>query len=69
MKKYIKLHFYFNDYRCSAKTLCPVLIDVDSIKLVLRSGTGSIVSIDNGEVMNVVETIEEIKNLLNTKQE
>lgn len=67
MKKYIKLHFYFNDYRCSAKTLCPVVIDVDSIKLVSRYGTGSIVSIDNGESMNVVETIEEIKNMLDIK--
>lgn len=67
MKKYIKLHFYFNDYRCSAKTLCPVVIDVDSIKLVSRYGTGSIVSIDNGESINVVETIEEIKNMLDIK--
>lgn len=46
MGKYIKLHYYFNDYRCSAKTLYPILIDVDSIKLVSRYvhyGTGSIV--------------------------
>ena len=67
MKKYIELHYYFNDYRCSANQIYPVLIDVDSIKLVLRSGNGSIVSIDNGESMNVVETIEEIKNMLDIK--
>lgn len=68
MKKYIELHYYFNDYRCSANKIYPVLIDVDSIKLVLRSGNGSIVSIDNGESMNVVETIEEIKNMLDNKK-
>ena len=67
MGKYIKLHYYFYNYRCSAKALCPVLIDVDSIKLVLHSETESIVSIDNGEAMNVVETIEEIKNMLDIK--
>lgn len=67
MKKYIELHYYFNDYKCSAKASCPVLIDVDSINLVLHSETGSIVSIDNGEAMNVVETIEEIKNMLDIK--
>lgn len=68
MKKYIELHYYFNDYRCSVNQIYPVVIDVDSIKLVLRSKTGSIVSIDNGESMNVVETIEEIKNMLDTKE-
>lgn len=69
MKKYIELHYYFNDYRCSANKIFPVLICVDSIKLVLHSETGSIVLIDNGESMNVVETLEEIENMLNTKQE
>ena len=68
MKKYIELHYYFDDYRCSANQIYHVLIDVDSIKLVLRSKTGSIVLIDNGESVNVVETIEEIKNMLNTKE-
>ena len=67
MKKYIELHYYSNDYRCSANQIYPVLIAVDSIKLVLHSKTGSIVSIDNGESMNVVETIEEIKNMLDIK--
>lgn len=67
MKKYIELHYYSNDYRCSANQIYPVLIDVDSIKLVLHSETGSIVSVDNGESMNVVETIEEIKNMLDIK--
>jgi hypothetical protein len=49
-----------------------MLIDVDSIKLVssyTRYGNGSVVTMNNGEMINVVETIEEIKNLLNTKQE
>ena len=68
MKKYIELHYYFNDYRCSANKILPVLICVDSIKLVLHSETGSIVSIDNGESMNVVETIEVIKNMLDNKK-
>lgn len=72
MKRYIELHYYFNDYRCSAKELCSMLIDVDSIKLVssyTRYGNGSVVTMNNGEMINVVETIQEIKNLLNTKQE
>lgn len=70
MKKYIELHYYFNDYRCSAKALCPVLIDIDSIKLVssyTRYGNGSVVTMNNGEMINVVETIEEIKNMLDNK--
>lgn len=67
MKKYIELHYYSDDYRCSVNQIYPVLIDVDSIKLVLHSETGSIVSVDNGESMNVVETIEEIKNMLDIK--
>jgi len=68
MGKYIKLHHYFYNYRCSKKELCSVLIYTDSIKLVSRSGTGSIVTMNNGEMINVVETTEEIENLLNTKQ-
>ena len=67
MKKYIELHYYSYDYRCSVNQIYPVLIDVDSIKLVLHSETGSIVLVDNGESMNVVETIEEIKNMLDIK--
>lgn len=70
MGKYIKLHYYFYNYRCSKKELCSILIYTDSIKLVSsysHYGTGSIVSVDNGESMNVVETIEEIKNMLDIK--
>lgn len=72
MGKYIKLHYYFYNYRCSKKELCSILIYTNSIKLVSsysHYGTGSIVTMNNGESINVVETIEEIKNLLNTKQE
>lgn len=69
MGKYIRLHYYFYNYRCSKKELCSILIYTDSIKLVLHSETGSIVTMNNGESINVVETIEEIKNMLNTKQE
>lgn len=71
MKKYIELHYYFNDYRCSEKKLCSMLIDIDSIKLVssyTRYGNGSVVTMNNGEMINVVETIEEIKNMLDNKK-
>lgn len=70
MGKYIKLHYYFYNYRCSKKELCSILIYTDSIKLVSsysHYGTGSIVTMNNGEMINVVETIEEIKNLLATE--
>lgn len=68
MKKYIRLKLYFyNDSTSSIETIRPVLIDIDRIRVVLHSETGSIVSVDNGESMNVVETIEEIKNMLDIK--
>lgn len=50
MGKYIKLHYYFYNYRCSKKELCSVLIYTDSIKLVssyAHYGTGSIVTMYN----------------------
>lgn len=71
MGKYIKLHYYFYNYRCSKKELCSVLIYTDSIKCVSRYvhyGTGSIVTMNNGERINVVETTEEIKNMLDNKK-
>lgn len=70
MKRYIELHYYFNDYRCSAKFLCSMLIDIDSIKLVssyTHYGNGSVVTMNNGEKINVAETIEEIKNMLDNR--
>lgn len=71
MGKYIKLHYYFYNYRCSKNELCSVLIYTDSIKCVSRyvhNGTGSIVTMNNGERINVVETTEEIKNMLDNKK-
>lgn len=44
MKKYIKLHHYLhNDYKGSNTTICPVLIDIDRIRVVTCSDTGSVI--------------------------
>ena len=70
MKKYIKLHHYLhNDYKGSNTTICPVLIDIDRIRVVTCSETGSVIWLDNGDNIHVLNNIEEIENLLNTKQE
>ena len=61
MGKYIKLHHYlYNDYKSSNTTICPLLIDIDRIRVVTCSETGSII--------HALENIEAIENLLNTKQ-
>ena len=71
MKKYIKLHHYVNDNQSSAgKRLCPILIDAEQIKVVKASQNGSIIYIDiNTHGIPVIDSIEVIENLLNTKQE
>lgn len=70
MKKYIKLHHYLhNDYKGSNTTICPILIDIDRIRVVTCSETGSVIWLDNGDNIHVLENIEAIENLLNTKQE
>lgn len=71
MKKYIKLHHYVIDYSSSAgKKLCPILIDTEQIKLVIESQVGAIIYVDvKAQGITVVESIEVIENLLNTKQE
>lgn len=70
MKKYIKLHHYLhNDHKGSNTTICPVLIDIDRIRVVTCSETGSVIWLDNGDNIHALENIEAIENLLNTKQE
>lgn len=70
MKKYIKLHHYLhNDYKGSNTTIRPVLIGIDRIRVVTYSETaGSVIWLDNGDNIHVLENIETIENLLNTKQ-
>lgn len=70
MGKYIKLHHYlYNDYKSSNTTICPLLIDIDRIRVVTCSETGSIIWLDNGDNIHALENIGAIENLLNTKQE
>lgn len=70
MKKYIRLnHYFYNDSISSIETIRPVLIGIDRIRVVTRSETaGSVIWLDNGDNINVLENIETIENLLNTKQ-
>lgn len=70
MKKYIRLkHYFYNDSISSIETIRPVLIDIDRIRVVTCSETGSVIWLDNGDNIYVLENIETIENLLNTKQE
>lgn len=69
MKKYIKLHHHlYKDERSSAKILCPILINIDNIRTVTSSETGSVIWLDNGDNIHVLENIEAIADLLNTKE-
>lgn len=69
MKKYIRLnHYLYNDSISSRKTICPILIDIDRIRVVTCSETGSVIWLDNGDNIHALENIEAIENLLNTKQ-
>lgn len=70
MKKYIRLtHYFYNDSISSIETIRPVLIGIDRIRVVTCSETaGSVIWLDNGDNINVLENIETIANLLNTKQ-
>lgn len=70
MKKYIRLtHYFYNDSISSIETIRPVLIGIDRIRVVTCSETaGSVIWLDNGDNINVLENIETIENLLNTKQ-
>ena len=70
MKKFIKLHHYLhNDYKSPNTTILPVLIDIDRIRVITSSKTGSVIWIDNGENIRVLANIDAIEDLLNTKQE
>lgn len=70
MKKYIRLkHYFYNDSINSIETIRPVLIDIDRIRVVTCSETGSVIWLDNGDNIHALENIEAIENLLNTKQE
>ena len=70
MKKYIRLkHYFYNDSISSIETIRPLLIDIDRIRVVTCSETGSVIWLDNGDNIYVLENIETIENLLNTKQE
>jgi hypothetical protein len=70
MKKYIRLnHYFYNDSISSIETIRPVLIGIDRIRVVTCSETaGSVIWLDNGDNINVLENIETIENLLNTKE-
>ena len=70
MKKYIRLsHYFYNDSISSIETIRPVLIGIDRIRVVTCSETaGSVIWLDNGDNIHVLENIETIENLLNTKQ-
>lgn len=70
MKKYIRLnHYFYNDSISSIETIRPVLIGIDRIRVVTYSETaGSVIWLDNGDNIHVLENIETIENLLNTKQ-
>lgn len=70
MKKYIRLnHYLYNDSISSRKTICPILIDIDRIRVVTCSENGSVIWLDNGENIHVLDNIDAIEDLLNTKQE
>lgn len=70
MKKYIRLnHYLYNDSISSRKTICPILIDIDRIRVVTCSETGSVIWLDNGDNIHVLDNIAAIEYLLNTKQE
>lgn len=70
MKKYIRLHHYLhNDYKSPNTTICPVLIDIDRIRVITCSKTGSVIWLDNEDYIHATEKIIEIESLLNTKQE
>lgn len=46
MGKYIKLHHYLhNDYKSPNTTICPVLIDIDRIRVITCSKTGSVIGL------------------------
>lgn len=69
MKKFIKLHHHlYKDERSSAKILCPILINIDNIRTITSSETGSVVWLDNGDYIHATEKIIEIESLLNTKK-
>lgn len=69
MKKYIRLtHYFYNDSISSIETICPVLIDIDRIRVITCSKTGSVIWLDNGENIHVLANIDAIEDLLNTKQ-
>ena len=70
MKKYIRLnHYFYNDSISSIETIRPVLIGIDRIRVVTCSETaGSVIWLDNGDNINVLENIETIEDLLNTKE-
>lgn len=70
MKKCIRLHHYLhNDYKSPNTTIRPVLIGIDRIRVVTYSETaGSVIWLDNGDNIHVLENIETIENLLNTKE-
>lgn len=70
MKKFIKLHHYLhNDYKSPNTTICPLLIDIDMIRVVTCSETaGSVIWLDNGENIHVLANIDAIEDLLNTKE-
>lgn len=66
MKKFIKLHHHlYKDER----SFCPILINIDNIRTVTSSETGSIVWLDNGDYIHATEKIIEIESLLNTKKD
>lgn len=70
MKKYIRLnHYLYNDSVSSRKTICPILIDIDRIRVVTCFENGSVIWLDNGENIHVLDNIDAIEDLLNTKQE
>lgn len=70
MKKYFRLkHYFYNDSISSIENIRPVLIDIDRIRVVTCSETGSVVWLDNGENIYVLDNIDAIEDLLNTKQE
>ena len=70
MGKYIRLnHYLYNDSISSGKTICPVLINIDKIRVITSSETGSVIWLDNGDNIHVLDNIDAIEDLLNTKQE
>ena len=69
MKKYIRLnHYLYNDSISSRKTICPILIDIDRIRVVTCSENGSVIWLDNGVNIHVLDNIGTIDDLLNTNK-